>query len=159
MMECPVQCGRNAHVSKCLSWMVMRQLQQSGALRANRENCRLLLWLPMLLQKTYSLQKIQAWMDISQNRWIWISWMMFWKAGCNRIIGALKFPLYKSWIKYYDREKYLQGRVQFPTGGKAREPRGMIRWDSGADSTVWMEEDDSTVDFQINECSIDALRW
>ena len=24
---------------------------------------------------------------------------------------------------------------------------------------VWMEEDDSTVDFQINECSIDALRW
>ena len=30
---------------------------------------------------------------------------------------------------------------------------------TGADSTVWMEEDDSTVDFQINECSIDALRW
>ena len=49
--------------------------------------------------------------------------------------------------------------MQFPTGGKARETRGMIRGDSGADSTVWKEEDDSTVDFQINECSIDALRW
>jgi hypothetical protein len=35
----------------------------------------------------------------------------------------------------------LQGWVQFPTGGKAREPKGRIRLDSGADSTVWMEED------------------
>lgn len=31
--------------------------------------------------------------------------------------------------------------MQFPTGGIAREPYGMIRSDSGADSTVWMEED------------------
>ena len=37
--------------------------------------------------------------------------------------------------------------MRFPTGGKAREPRAMIRLDSGADSTVLMEEDDSTVDF------------
>lgn len=36
---------------------------------------------------------------------------------------------------------YLQGRVQFPTGGKAREPEGMIRCNSEADSKVWMEED------------------
>ena len=35
----------------------------------------------------------------------------------------------------------LQGRVKIPTGGKAREPRGMIRCNSGADSIVWMEED------------------
>ena len=49
--------------------------------------------------------------------------------------------------------------MKFPTGGKAREPKGMIRCDSGADSTVWMEEDDSTVDFCMNECSIRALRW
>ena len=35
----------------------------------------------------------------------------------------------------------LQGRVRFPTGGIAHEPQGMIRWDSEADSIVWMEED------------------
>ena len=35
----------------------------------------------------------------------------------------------------------LQGRVKFPTGGKAREPYGMTRLDSEADSKVWMEED------------------
>ena len=37
----------------------------------------------------------------------------------------------------------LQGRVQFPTGGKAHEPRrkqSMIRCNSEADSKVWMEE-------------------
>ena len=38
----------------------------------------------------------------------------------------------------------LQGRVRFPTGGKAHEPQGMIRCNSGADSTVWMEEDGGT---------------
>lgn len=38
--------------------------------------------------------------------------------------------------------KYLQGRVQFPIGGTAHEPQGMIRCNSEADSTVWMEEDD-----------------
>lgn len=37
--------------------------------------------------------------------------------------------------------KYLQGRVNFPTGGKVREPKGMIRCNSGTDSIVWMEED------------------
>lgn len=31
--------------------------------------------------------------------------------------------------------------MRFPTGGKARGPRGMIRCDSGADSIVWMKED------------------
>ena len=30
--------------------------------------------------------------------------------------------------------------MRFPTGGTAREPYGMIRCDSGADSIVWMEE-------------------
>ena len=36
---------------------------------------------------------------------------------------------------------HLQGRVRFPTGGTAHEPQGMIRCNSEADSTVWMEED------------------
>ena len=31
--------------------------------------------------------------------------------------------------------------MQFPTGGKAHEPQGMIRCNSEADSTVWMKED------------------
>lgn len=31
--------------------------------------------------------------------------------------------------------------MQFPTGGKAHEPQGMIRCDSEADSRVWMKED------------------
>ena len=31
--------------------------------------------------------------------------------------------------------------MQVPTGGKAREPKGMIRGDSEADSTVWMKEE------------------
>ena len=35
--------------------------------------------------------------------------------------------------------------MQFPTGGKAREPKGMIRCDSGADSTVWMEEENGGI--------------
>ena len=30
--------------------------------------------------------------------------------------------------------------MRVPTGGKAREPKGMIRSDSGADSIVWMKE-------------------
>ncbi len=33
--------------------------------------------------------------------------------------------------------------MQFPTGGKAHEPSGMIRCDSGADSIVWMKEEES----------------
>ena len=33
--------------------------------------------------------------------------------------------------------------MQFPTGGTAHEPQGMIRCDSEADSIVWMKEDDS----------------
>ena len=33
--------------------------------------------------------------------------------------------------------------MRFPTGGKARGPKGMIRCDSGADSIVWMKEDES----------------
>ena len=38
--------------------------------------------------------------------------------------------------------------MKFPTGGTAREPKGMIRCDSGADSKVWMgedEQDDRTI--------------
>ena len=35
--------------------------------------------------------------------------------------------------------------MQFPTGGKAHEPQGMIRWNSEADSTVWMKEDESNI--------------
>ena len=31
--------------------------------------------------------------------------------------------------------------MQFPTGGIAHEPQGMIRCDSEADSIVWMKED------------------
>lgn len=31
--------------------------------------------------------------------------------------------------------------MKFPTGGKAREPKGMIRCNSEADSIVWMKED------------------
>ena len=34
--------------------------------------------------------------------------------------------------------------MQFPTGGKAHEPQGMIRCNSEADSIVWMEEGNST---------------
>ena len=33
--------------------------------------------------------------------------------------------------------------MQVPTGGTAREPKGRIRCNSGADSIVWMEEDES----------------
>jgi hypothetical protein len=36
---------------------------------------------------------------------------------------------------------YLQGRVQFPTGGESPRAFGPIRCDSGTDSTVWMRED------------------
>ena len=31
--------------------------------------------------------------------------------------------------------------MQFPTGGTAHEPQGMIRCNSEADSIVWMKED------------------
>ncbi len=47
--------------------------------------------------------------------------------------------------------KYLQGRVQVPTGGIAHEPQGMIRCDSEADSKVWMKEDRKT--YFKNHCS------
>ena len=43
--------------------------------------------------------------------------------------------------------------MRFPTGGKAREPRGMIRCDSGADGIVRMKEDDGTVILK-DECSV-----
>ncbi len=33
--------------------------------------------------------------------------------------------------------------MKVPTGGKAHEPYGMIRCDSGADSIVWMREDEA----------------
>ena len=35
----------------------------------------------------------------------------------------------------------FQGGAKIPTGGIAHEPQGMIRWDSEADSKVWMKED------------------
>ena len=31
--------------------------------------------------------------------------------------------------------------MKFPTGGKVREPKGMIRCNSGTDSKVWMKEE------------------
>ena len=43
--------------------------------------------------------------------------------------------------------------MRFPTGGKARGPRGMIRCDSGADSIVWMREEE----VQINVCIVDCM--
>ena len=36
--------------------------------------------------------------------------------------------------------KYLQGRVEVPTGGIAREQFLQIRCNSEADSIVWMKE-------------------
>ena len=47
---------------------------------------------------------------------------------CEIILKSQKI-LYKYAIKYYytKKDRKLQGRVRFPTGGKAREPRGMIR--------------------------------
>ena len=54
-------------------------------------------------------------------------------------------PLYKREKRIImnttNQSSFLQGRVQFPTGGKAREPKGMIRCNSEADSIVWMKED------------------
>ena len=35
--------------------------------------------------------------------------------------------------------------MQFPTGGIAHEPQGMIRCNSEADSTVWMKEEESNI--------------
>ena len=63
--------------------------------------------------------------------------------------------IYKKSVLSYVQKKQrnLQGRVRFPTGGKARGPKGMIRCDSGADSIVWMKEDDGTV-ILIDECSV-----
>ncbi len=42
--------------------------------------------------------------------------------------------------------------MRFSTGGKARGPRGMIRCASGADSIVWMKEDDGTVILKDEWC-------
>ena len=43
-------------------------------------------------------------------------------------------------VKYvHNQILSLQGGAQFPTGGIARE-RKLNRFDSGADSIVWMEE-------------------
>ena len=39
-----------------------------------------------------------------------------------------------------NKRECLQGRVQFPTGGRVRA-RKLNRCDSGTDSIVWMEED------------------
>ena len=35
--------------------------------------------------------------------------------------------------------------MKVPTGGTAHEPQGMIRWNSEADSTVWMKEEESNI--------------
>ena len=52
-----------------------------------------------------------------------------------------EIPIIYPYIAY--RLKLLRGRVKFPTGGKARELSiaQPIRFDSGADSTVWMREE------------------
>ena len=47
--------------------------------------------------------------------------------------------------------------MQFPTGGNAREPKGMSRGDSGADSKVWMEEDASYAVLDKNTDTFDTL--
>ncbi len=49
----------------------------------------------------------------------------------------------------------LQGRVQFPTGGKVRE-RKLNRCDSGTDSTVWMKEDSRRPDSGMHEFPVSA---
>lgn len=41
--------------------------------------------------------------------------------------------------------------MRFPTGGKARGPRGMIRCDSGADSIVWMKEEQAKIKVKQNQ--------
>ena len=38
--------------------------------------------------------------------------------------------------------------MQFPTGGIAHEPQGMIRWDSEADSIVWMKEECNDAEYK-----------
>ena len=68
-----------------------------------------------------------------------------------RVLFEKNYFLISDWND--KKKRNLQGRVRFPTGGKAREPRGMIRCDSGADSIVWMKEDDGTV-ILIDECSV-----
>ena len=52
----------------------------------------------------------------------------------------------------------LQGRVEFPTGGdrylpQVRKPYGMIRCESGTDSTVWMEEDGAIHHYSVKSLS------
>ena len=50
--------------------------------------------------------------------------------------------LYKIvYTRVVKNEYVLQGRVQFPTGGTAHEPKGMTWCDSMADSIVWMREE------------------
>ena len=50
---------------------------------------------------------------------------------------------------------HLQGRVQFPTGGKVRDPRErLIRCNSETDSIVWYAEDEmllfALLNFDVN---------
>ena len=49
--------------------------------------------------------------------------------------------------------------MKFPTGGTAHEPQGMIRCDSEADSTVWMEEDDGLQQESLLRILCMALEW
>ena len=47
---------------------------------------------------------------------------------CEIILKSQKISLQISnKVLLYKKDRNLQGRVRFPTGGKAREPRGMIR--------------------------------
>lgn len=48
--------------------------------------------------------------------------------------------------------------MKFPTGGKAREPRGMIRCNSEADSIVWMEEATSLLTLEESAPDRSAFR-
>ena len=52
-----------------------------------------------------------------------------------------EIPIIYPYIAY--RLKLLRGRVKFPTGGTARELSNAqpTRFDSGADSIVWMREE------------------
>ena len=58
-------------------------------------------------------------------------------------------PIMYPYIVYH--LKLLRGWVKFPTGGKARElsQAQPTRFDSGADSTVWMREETDMSDHSV----------
>ena len=59
------------------------------------------------------------------------------KNNCKNILACAGNTVYNN----TQQQNTFQGQVKFLTGGIAHEPQGMIRWDSEADSKVWMKED------------------